>query len=906
MVEAHTALQNQPREPNCTLERVILSLMWWSDSTHLASFGDAALWPLYLFFGNQSKWLRVKPRSNLCHHVAYFPKLPDSFHDFFKKLTGEDPSADILTHCRRDLMHAIWRLLLDDEFLHAWEHGIVIECEDGVFRRFHPRIFTYSADYPEKVLLATIRNLGKAPCPRCYLPKEDIPDLGMVRDEKKRETLARTDAHVQNGPITRIRNWIYQQGRKVKSTTFDSYLLARSWTPTSNAFSDRLSTFGFNPFKMLVVDFMHEFELGVFKAFFIHLLRILQAYGNGAIGTLNERFRLIPTFGRATIRLFTLNTSALKKMAAWNYQAILLCAIPVVEGLLPEPHNGLVLDVLFTLAEWHTLAKLKMHTDSTVGLLRSVNKELGRLLRKFKAKTCSQFATQELPAEEAARGRRESNKASKGKGKGRAKVKTTPKTKQYSLLTYKLHALGDYVASILWFGTTDSYSTQPTCQALLCSHEQEQSCAPNDAFRTTGDIPAAHRRPRATQRTALRENDGNTCFSGPQTEMKRTTTYVPFAESEALPYTAPEEHHHISGSHRFSLHLPTWLTQNRDDPAVDDFMPKLQEHLLSRLAHPEWTGDGNEFSPEERHKLSIKNRRIYRHKILRVNYTSYDVRRGQDCLNPRTHSDLMVLAPDGDTSHPFSYAQILGIFHADVVNTAPGADPNAQSMEFLWVRRYRLDSTWRAGFKKKRLHRLEFLPDTDSNAFGFLNPDEVIRGTHIIPAFARGKTTELLASGSAGRLPHNGLTDDEDWRYYYVNFFVDRDMYMRYRGGGVGHYSVEIPEEDDIPPAPDSDDEEDHEFPISIPLGDLPVPSVTPPQSPEIAPATLPDRPLSSLSHSSKSGSDSDSDSDDYDESELNKDLDGAGEDSEDDELGPEDGDGNLEEDEVVEGYIPL
>lgn len=75
MVDAHTALQNQPAEPGCMLERVVLALMWWSDSTHLASFGDASLWPLYLFFGNQSKWLRVKPRSNICHHVAYFPKV---------------------------------------------------------------------------------------------------------------------------------------------------------------------------------------------------------------------------------------------------------------------------------------------------------------------------------------------------------------------------------------------------------------------------------------------------------------------------------------------------------------------------------------------------------------------------------------------------------------------------------------------------------------------------------------------------------------------------------------------------------------------------------------------------------------------------------------------------------------
>jgi hypothetical protein len=40
--------------------------------------------------------------------------------------------------------------MLDDEFLHAYEHGVVLECIDGIRRRVYPRIFTYSADYPEK------------------------------------------------------------------------------------------------------------------------------------------------------------------------------------------------------------------------------------------------------------------------------------------------------------------------------------------------------------------------------------------------------------------------------------------------------------------------------------------------------------------------------------------------------------------------------------------------------------------------------------------------------------------------------------------------------------------------------------------------------------------------------------
>jgi len=47
-------------------------------------------------------------------------------------------------------MHQVWSILLDDEFLEAYQHGIVLKCADGILRRVYPRIFTYSADYQEK------------------------------------------------------------------------------------------------------------------------------------------------------------------------------------------------------------------------------------------------------------------------------------------------------------------------------------------------------------------------------------------------------------------------------------------------------------------------------------------------------------------------------------------------------------------------------------------------------------------------------------------------------------------------------------------------------------------------------------------------------------------------------------
>jgi hypothetical protein len=82
-ITAHGKIQKQPAEEGCTLERVVAALMWWSDSTHLANFGTASLWPLYLFFGNQSKWVRGKPRAGACHHVAYMPKVSLSFLHIF-------------------------------------------------------------------------------------------------------------------------------------------------------------------------------------------------------------------------------------------------------------------------------------------------------------------------------------------------------------------------------------------------------------------------------------------------------------------------------------------------------------------------------------------------------------------------------------------------------------------------------------------------------------------------------------------------------------------------------------------------------------------------------------------------------------------------------------------------------
>jgi Plavaka transposase len=68
----HKKLLESPGEPGCDAPRAIVALMFWSDATHLTSFGNAKLWPCYMFFGNDSKYRRAKPSHHLGNHIAYF------------------------------------------------------------------------------------------------------------------------------------------------------------------------------------------------------------------------------------------------------------------------------------------------------------------------------------------------------------------------------------------------------------------------------------------------------------------------------------------------------------------------------------------------------------------------------------------------------------------------------------------------------------------------------------------------------------------------------------------------------------------------------------------------------------------------------------------------------------------
>ncbi|KAI4293623.1 hypothetical protein K525DRAFT_214444, partial [Schizophyllum commune Loenen D] len=228
--QAEKDLLASPPEPGCDLPRVVFSNMFWSDATHTSQFGDSKVWPGYAYTGNQSMYERSKPSAGAAHHFVYFPSLPDSFGDFLAK-NDIKATAPLLAHCRRELFHGVWRLILDEDFMKAYKHGIKVYCYDKVWRRIYPRIFTYSADYPEKVLIATIRDYGNCPCTRCTVSKDQIRDLGSTTDRDIRTSRQRQDNRECREKVEEARKIIYDQGYAVTSEKVEEKLKAESYVP---------------------------------------------------------------------------------------------------------------------------------------------------------------------------------------------------------------------------------------------------------------------------------------------------------------------------------------------------------------------------------------------------------------------------------------------------------------------------------------------------------------------------------------------------------------------------------------------------------------------------------------------------------------------------------------------------
>lgn len=204
----------------------------------------------------------------------------------------------------------------------------------------------------------------------------------------------------------------------------------------------------------------------------------------------------------------------------------------------------------------------------------------------------------------------------------------------------------------------------------------------------------------------------------------------------------------------------------------------LKGHLLARVQQSLKIKPGSEglnLQKGQSQPLYFKGDRMYSHKIAQFNYTTYDVRREQDIVNPGTpRCNIMLLSgqhaiepmQEGSSSasqdpqpHSYVYARVIGIYHANVVYTGPGMiDYTPNRMDFLWVRWY----DHQEGENATQLDQLSFPPITSEGAFGFVDPANVVRGCHIIPRFSKGKRYPDGIGYS--RLAH----DSHEWLSYYI------------------------------------------------------------------------------------------------------------------------------------------
>ena len=156
--------------------------------------------------------------------------------------------------------------------------------------------------------------------------------------------------------------------------------------------------------------------------------------------------------------------------------------------------------------------------------------------------------------------------------------------------------------------------------------------------------------------------------------------------------------------------------------------------------------------------------------------TTYNLWHEQDTINPLTHADIMVLSHKDEQSHLYWYAHIIYIFHVFVQAHEDTWSCFSQPIQIniLFVHWFGHDVNYLSGWSKKQLHWLQFFNCHNSfaEAFSFLNPNNVIQGVHLIPAFPFGTTDKLLGPLKAHQKSDSTPSGYHNWVYYFVNMYV--------------------------------------------------------------------------------------------------------------------------------------
>lgn len=84
-----------------------------------------------------------------------------------------------------------------------------------------------------RILMASIRNLGDCPCPRCKIKLAKVHNIGMPMDRIQRRTQARFDDDARRKKVSTAQALIYKEGHNVNSADIERQLKPESLVPTA-------------------------------------------------------------------------------------------------------------------------------------------------------------------------------------------------------------------------------------------------------------------------------------------------------------------------------------------------------------------------------------------------------------------------------------------------------------------------------------------------------------------------------------------------------------------------------------------------------------------------------------------------------------------------------------------------
>ena len=170
----------------------------------------------------------------------------------------------------------------------------------------------------------------------------NVSKIGTPEDMSEWQHLICVDNDAWWRKILELQKLIYGKNLAINSPQVETLLKDKSLIPTNvimsqvaasiyscwplqNTFSDRLQAFRFNLFLMLIVDLMHEFELRMWKAIFIHLLHMLESVKGSTLCEVNQRKVISASLTIQLIAIFADTVKLLYSGGIWFIDSQWMC-----------------------------------------------------------------------------------------------------------------------------------------------------------------------------------------------------------------------------------------------------------------------------------------------------------------------------------------------------------------------------------------------------------------------------------------------------------------------------------------------------------------------------------------------------------------------------------------------------